>query len=164
MLADAQKRTARSPFNGVDLEQLNASCCFFTGTCSSSHLSFRRLYTATSPRAHLISLCLTHGLRLKCLLLYHYLCVVLQTFFTETRLSKFCRRQECMKSTSLVALLVCFSGVPAPTDFFITPAAACSHVFTYSGKVSPIIAIAERASWNPVRIRDTFRKRSALAK
>ena len=134
MLADAQKRTARSPFNGVDLEQLNASCCFFTGTCSSSHLSFRRLYTATSLQAHLISLCLTHGLRPKCLLLYHYVCVVLQTSFTETRLCKFCRRQECMKSTSLVALLVCFSGVPAPTDCFITPAAACSHVFTYSGK------------------------------
>src|ERR1700722_16591702 len=106
----------------------------FTGTCCSSCLSFRRLYTATSPRTHLISLCLTHGLRLECLLLYDYVCVVLQTSFTETRLCKFCRRQECMKSTSPVALLVCFSGVPGPTDCFITPAAACSHVFTYPGK------------------------------
>ena len=164
MLADAQKKTARSPFNGVDLEELNASCCFFTETCCGSHLSFRRLYIATSPRAHLISLCPTHGLRLKRLLLYHYLCVMLQLFFTETRLCKFCRRQECMKSTSLVTLLVCFPGRPCTDRLFPHTSRRLLTRLRLLRNVSPIIAIAERASWNPVWIRDTLRKRPALAK
>jgi len=131
----------------MDLEQLNASCCFLTRTCCSSRLSFRRLYTATSPRAHLISLCLTHCLWLKCLLLYHYVCVILQTFFTETRLCKFCRHQECMKSTSLVALLVCLSGVPGPTGCFhhagrplartssLTPESLANHSYSQTSFV-----------------------------
>jgi len=148
----------------MDLEQLNASCCFLTRTCCCSRLSFRRLYTATSPRAHLISLCLTHCLWLKCLLLYHYVYVILQTFFTETRLCKFCRHQECMKSTSLVAILVCLSGVPGPTDCFITPAARLLARLHLHRKVSPITATAKPASWNPVRIRDTLRKRSTFVK